>query len=446
MKNNKPRTSATSLITAVLIFVTTGISAAGAELTLADCINAALENNPDLQRMSHHAAAARAALDEARSAWWPRLALGGNYTRTDNPPQAFMMKLNQRALDMTDPEFDPNNPGDTGNLRLSASAGWRIYDFGRRRSIAAAAAAGADSAGTQELAARNNLVHEITHVYNAVLQAMAMKRVQEQSILSLEDGLRIANERLAAGATIRADVLNIEVQLAQAQEERIRARNGIQLAIAALNSAIGQDLATAQSIRPPEHLPAPESAPPELDPALVENRPEMHAARKMTQAAKAGYRAAGAQRRPVINVFGSYDHDSDGAIDDMHDSYMAGIAAEWEFFDGGQRRAAREQAREKWLAAKAAEAAMRNRLLLDLRQASLQAQDAYERLLVAAKTIESAEEALRITREQYRQGAADSTALLTAEAALCATRMRHAAAYYDYQVALSNIRRVSGRD
>ncbi len=444
IKKPKQNSFITSALIAVLIFLAAGISAAGAELTLADCISAALEHNPDLQQMQHNAAAAHAAVDEARSAWWPRLALGGSYTRTDNPPQAFMMLLNQQALDMGSPAFDPNNPADTGNLRLSASARWRLYDFGQRRNAAAAASAGAGSADFMQRAVRNELVHEVTRAYNSVLQAMAMARVQEQSIKSLQESLRFANERLAAGAAVRADVLNIEVQLAQAQEEAIRIRNGIQLALAALNNAIGHELATAQSIRPPEDFTVPQTAPPALAPAMAETRPELQAARQMTAAARAGYRAAGAQRRPVINAFGSHDHDSDGALDDMHGSYIAGIAAEWEFFDGGQRRAARERTREEWLAAQAAEASVYNRLLLDLRQASLQAQDAHERLMVTAKTIESAEEALRIVREQYRQGAADSTRLLAAEAALCATRMRHAAAYYDYQVALSNMRRVSG--
>ena len=64
---------------------------------------------------------------------------------------------------------------------------------------------------------------------------------------------------------------------------------------------------------------------------------------------------------------------------------------------------------------------------------------------VAGKSLASAEEALRITRERYQQGATDITELLTAQVGLTATRTRLAAARYDYLIARSNLERAQGR-
>ena len=85
-----------------------------------------------------------------------------------------------------------------------------------------------------------------------------------------------------------------------------------------------------------------------------------------------------------------------------------------------------------------------NNLRLDLKQAQLESGEAWERLEVTQRSVASAEEALRITSERYRQGAADVTDLLTAQVGLTATRSRSTAAYYDLLVAQSNLKRARG--
>ena len=76
-------------------------------------------------------------------------------------------------------------------------------------------------------------------------------------------------------------MLNLEVQLAQAREDLIRAENSVKLAIAALNTSIGKELVTGQN------LPAPQKGVPgpvfeQEDFKAVENRPELQAAHRQT--------------------------------------------------------------------------------------------------------------------------------------------------------------------
>ena len=66
-------------------------------------IRRALDGNPGIRVMAFRTEAARAAYRQARSATLPRMSASAAYARTDNPPQAFMMALNQGRLDMSDP-------------------------------------------------------------------------------------------------------------------------------------------------------------------------------------------------------------------------------------------------------------------------------------------------------------------------------------------------------
>ena len=417
------------------------VSLSAAELSLEECAKTALQCNPDARAAGYRVEAAAAMIDQARSAFYPQVHLSGGLSRTDNAPQAFMMRLNQRDLQMSDPAFNANDPDDTENIRLSAAARYRLFD-GARRERTAIAGLGEDAAREQLATTRNELIHQVTRGYYGLLQATAFVEVRRDSVRSLEESLRASSERFKAGSVVKTDVLNIEVELAQAREDLIRAENGAQLAMAALNTAIGTNLVSAAGLlQPPPKTDAPQPA--VANGASIENRPELHAAHTWQRMKARAYREAVRDYLPTLDAFGSVDWDSD-SLSDFQDSYTVGVALQWEAFSGGRRSAAVAQARAEWQAAMQQEQKARNELALDLRRAELGASEARERLAVTAKSVESAEEALRITRDRYEQGAADITELLVAETRLTGIRTRDVAAYYDCLIARSNLERAMG--
>lgn len=412
-------------------------------VTLEECITAALDHNPGLRAAEYRVEAARAAYAQARAAWYPRIFLAGNYTRTDNPTQAFMMQMNQRSMNMAAPSFDPNEPDDTDNWRGGVGVQYRIYDGGQRRSGIRMAELSSESQSFMESATRNNLIFEVTRGYYAALQAKAFLDVQDDTVASLEESLRVASERHQAGSAIKTDVLNLDVQLAQAREDRIRARNGFAIALDALNTAIGVDhLVDASTLSPtPDEPPSPEMN--GEDAFDVEQRPEWLAARHALRIQEENMRRSRGAYAPTVNAFGTMDWDSD-RVDDFERSYVAGIMAEWDLFDGGRRSKGLAEARAHYEEAQATLEQTRQHLTLDLKQAQLESESAHERLAVTGKIIQSAEESLRITRQRYEQGAVDITELLNAEVSLAITRMRHAAAQYEYLTARANVDRARG--
>ena len=145
----------------------------------------------------------------------------------------------------------------------------------------------------------------------------------------------------------------------------------------------------------------------------------------------------------TVSAFGSRDWDSD-VSSDFERSYLAGVAAEIEVFDGHRKAQGVAAARADVEAAQAEEALARRQLALDLTQARLNFDDANARRDLAHAGVVSAEEALRLTRERYRQGAADISELLNAETALAASRGNDSAVLYEAATALSNLNRAQG--
>ncbi|TAN37582.1 MAG: TolC family protein [Verrucomicrobia bacterium] len=408
-------------------------------VTLDECIRTTLEANPDAQAAEARIAAAHEAVRQATSAYFPTVTLSSTIARTDNAPQAFFMQLNQRVASM---QSDFNHPGDVDNWRNSVGAKARLLDAGQRGYQRDAAKLGAQAEAASKRALDNELVHQVTRAFYSVLQAQAFVQVRQESVASLTESLRVANERLRAGSAAKSDVLNIEVRLAEAREDLIRAQHGVQLTLAALNMAIGRDLVSETAL--PEAMRQAVASPviePNLD--AVEARPELEAARLAAQAQEKMQRKTERENWPTLSAFGSADWDSE-VNSDFQRSYFVGAVAEWDIFTGFRQSGASAEAKARTAAAKAAAQKALNSLRLDLKQAQLETREAGERLDVTQRSVASAEEALRITNERYRQGAADVTELLTAQVGLTATRSRSTAAYYDLLVAQSNLKRARG--
>ncbi len=411
-------------------------STANAAPSLNDLICLALSNNPALRSADCKVASAKAQAGQAKSAWLPQVKTSAQYARTDNPPQAFFMELNQRRASL---QNDFNNPGDVENMRLSASAGWLLFDGGQRNAMVKMAELGTVAQRLAKAAAVNNLVHDVTHGFYGALQARDAVEVAASAVKSIEESLRLAQTRVNAGAAMKSDALNLEVKLAEAKQRQIQARNGFAFAIASLNTEIGKDAVSADALKSVTDVtPLATSSD-----SSIEQRPELQAAQKLVQIKKEALQKARRAYSPTLSAFGSVDWDSD-VSSDFQRSYMAGAAVEVELFDGGRRSKGVAQAYADCQAAQADAELSQRQLQLDLTQAKLQLDDASSRREVASAATASAEEALRLTRERYQQGAADISELLNAETAQTASRSNASSAEYEVLIAQSNLARAQG--
>lgn len=413
-------------------------SAATNSIPLAECVRAALKESPSAKAASWRIKQAHAGVMQTKAPFYPQVQLGGSYTAANNPSQAFMMQLNQGMLDMSSPDFDPNNPDDTENINLYARLEYRLYDGGQRSLGRDSANAMLSASSARRDAINNELTYKIVESYLVALKARELSAVQRQTIESLNESLRIAKKRTDAGTAIRTDVLNLNVRIAEQQQALIGSENAATIATESLNTLIGKPFITPSQLIPPQH------ATPETHPASDDLRPEQIAANAMSEAERLNHQRSRRTIAPNIDAFGQLDMNTED-FDETAESWFAGVTLSWDAFDGFDRRYANSRTEASWQAAREEERRTTNRVLFEKKQAHLLLTEAMQRLTVAEYSCENAEEALRMTQVQYEQGTADISTLLVAQVGRASAHTQRTTSFYDVRLANAAIMRAEGQ-
>jgi outer membrane protein TolC len=409
-------------------------ASAAAPWTLEQALGCALTNSPDARIATHRIAAAQAGLEQANSAFWPRLSFQSGYTGTDNPMLSFGNILNQRSYS---PSINFNDVPGTDNLNVRGLLTVPLYTGGKITADKRAAQAGNAAARQDAQAVRQTLAGEVARAFFIVLKTRQFIGAAQAAVTSYETNAALAQQRFEAGAALRADVLDLEVRLAQSQEDLVRARNANALAQRALQNLLGiedADFAVADS--------APALIAPVAGATAV--RPESLAAAERARAAAAQIRSAKSGYRPRLSAFGSLDYDHGWVLNGDSQSYTAGVLLQWDLWDGRLTRAKVSEAWANLEIAREQERKVRLAVNLEAEQARLDLQQAQERSRVGEKTVAQAEESLTLTRERFAQGAALATQLIEAQTALTAARVRRADAQADVQIATAALRKALG--
>ena len=138
--------------------------------------------------------------------------------------------------------------------------------------------------------------------FYSILKAREFVRAAEAAVSSYENNANIARQHQQAGTMLKADVLSVEVHLAQAREDLVRARNGLALATRALRNLLGVADDPFEVAATAPEAPAPETSDYSSRPELASLAQKRRAAESAVRSAKAGY-------LPQIGVFGSVDYD-----------------------------------------------------------------------------------------------------------------------------------------
>ncbi|MBI2947712.1 MAG: TolC family protein, partial [Verrucomicrobia bacterium] len=268
------------------------IARASDSWTLERALDYALAHNPDARIAQQRIVAAQAGLEQANSAFWPQLQIQSSYTRTDNPMRVFGSILNQRAYSGT---LDFNRVPDADNLNTKGLATVPIYAGGRNVAGRETAKANAAAAQQESAAVRNALGFEVARAFHTVLKTRQFIHAAEAAVQSLESSRAVAQKRLDRGTLLKPDVLDIEVRLAQAREDLVRARHANTLAERALRNLLGIEEGgfTVADAAPSV------SAPDSIDFSL---RPELAAARERERAAQAQVRGTKSGYQPRLSA------------------------------------------------------------------------------------------------------------------------------------------------
>jgi outer membrane protein TolC len=382
--------------------------ARGAE-TLQDAWALALERDAALAAVRADAEAAAASERAARAARWPTLEASAGYTRYDQAP----------SLDVATPSFAFRSPPIfddddmvMGSARLSVPI-WTGGTLSASIRSAGHAREAAEALGEQAVA---NLKLEVAARYVGVLRARRALEAAAASVDSLEAHVADVQAMVERELVAQSDLLAARVALANAQQQRVRADSGVQLAQAAYNRHLGQPLDRLPDIEDRgalAGLPEETRGIDELLRVASSRRSELRALEARASALEAQARAERGRLLPQLSLEGSYQH-LETTILDREDFTSVGVGLRWTLFDGGQTLQRARSLERGGRAARHRRDDLGSQLELQVREAWLALAEAAARRVATREAVSQADENLRISRELYGAGLASNTQVLDA--------------------------------
>jgi TolC family type I secretion outer membrane protein len=413
-------------------------------VSLEEAVALAFERNPDLRAAAERIAIADAHVEEATAAFYPQIGARLSYGRTDNAGQAFGMIVSQRRFSST---IDINNPGAIQNWRPELVATLSLFRGFRDFNGVEAARKAVEITALERSSLRNALAKAVAETYFVHLATTQQVEVTYASVKAVESELAQARQRFDAGALVKADVLSLEVRLASARDDQVRARNGVEQARTSLRVLLG--LAPEESVElstdlPPEDATLPRTREDALALAAA-SRPELEAAARLIGLRQTELSAEQGARYPSVDAFASYGQDApDLGFSSKQDNWAFGFSVDLPLFNGFRTRARISSAEHRIEEARSLEVQVRLAIEQEVRTSILHREEARERVSVTEKAVSAAEEALRLVREQYQAGTATLTRYLEAEAALTDARSRRIAGRTDLRRSEAELRKAVG--
>ena len=395
----------------------------------------ALAHSPDAHAAGERIRMAEADILAARAAFFPQLGVSGEYSRTDNPMYSFGNILNQGQFTS---DIDFNDPGITDTLQARATLQYRFYNGGQDQAALTAADERSQAAGHERAAVFARLANAVVRAFHTIRQAEDTVSARQSAVAAITASLEVAHARFDAGTLLREDLLNLEVQQARAEEQRIQARHGLDLARRGFRNLLG--LSGGEVL-----LDAPGSDVQEVpDKLATADRPELVAMAAAVRALEAEVQKATAGRLPSADAFASYQTETGLEHDGSGNSWLAGMRLNYTLFDGRRTDAAVDQATARLAGARAEQRKLQLAVDLEAEQARLALAREEERLKVTARMVAAAVESARLARLRFTEGVLLASDLIDTENRLTDARISHALATSARSIAVADLRRAVG--
>ena len=403
-------------------------------LSLEEAVALALRLHPSIRAAEAGYVAAEARIPQARAGFFPRVDTTLSSQRSHS----------ESSFSGGTGTGSSSSPSTTTNNTAQLQATQKIWDFGKTGALVDEAKANAAVSQEEVDRVKNLVVLNVKTAYFGLLQAQRLVRVTDASLGRAELNLRSARGFFEVGTKPRSDVTKAEVEVAQARLNLIRATNSVRIAETTLNNALG--LQAEASIQVQDILSF-EGVKFDLDQLRDEaskNRPELRQARARVAAAQAQLRGGQNAFYPDVNGVASVSRTGDD-YPPQNDNWSVSVTLSWNLFQGYFNQARLRETRAN------VEAAERNldtlglQVRLEVEQAFLAMNEAEERIGATAKSVESAEENLRLAQGRYDAGVGTILELTDAQVALTQAQVDQVQALADHKSARARLDNALGR-
>jgi outer membrane protein len=398
-------------------------------ITLAEALRRAARVDPDYVR----------ALGQIEDAEWGRRAAR----------LAFFVPSVELGLDETKYSqafFNPADPGTpTSTLVVGrASANYEVFSL-RKFAELSRTRADLESAEAGELEQRFRAALETESSYYDVLVNQELGRVARERASRAREGLGIARARVASGAAVQTDSLQLVLEVTRADVEVLRRRNALSTARLELGRRVGSpgpvDAAPLDTTPAPD-LPIPLA---EALRAALDQGPQYQAARATERSADAAVRAQRSDYLPTLSV---------GALHQRYDTEIFPGAANvssvtfrlsYPLWNNGQREIELTRARVNRDVARAIREDLERAVRRDVAAAYDTYQTSRAAVHLAGIGVTVARENYRMQEMRYRAGAGVILDLLDAQVNVAQAEADLVQARYETRLALAGLEAILGR-
>ena len=415
----------------------------GSPLSLADAINLALRQNPNILRAQKDLESTQGIVIETRAIGLPTVGFAGSYSAAQSSD-----------VDVVEsPQFPGFVLGTAQNWSAQVKLVQSFYQGGRILSALRTARLTQQQSMLNYQTALADTVLAVQVAYYDVLLATQQITVQEASVELLTRELADTNRRFEAGTVPRFNVLRAEVELANARPKLINARNSSRISKNNLANLLGLNVPHQTFEDIPLMLTSKLEAEPydiELPRAIsmaLEKRTELTALDKAQALRKEDIVNAKAGNKPVLQGYVGYDsHNSilSTELTDVKYGWIAGAQLSWNLFDGLRTQGKVIEATANYERAGIDLDDKTRSIELEVRTAFSNFIEAREVLESQKKVMEQAEEALRLARARSEAGTGTQLDVLSAQTALTESRTTQVQALHDYEAARARLQRAIG--
>lgn len=443
----KSKASLLFLVPVILLSLVFQTSAALAQekkvYTIEASIAEALENNWSLKAKKEKIEQAGNVRKRARAEFLPKLSTSYGYTRLSEVYKSDPVSL---GFFGTIPGRDQNT---RDNYQWKGTVTQPVFTGFALTSSYRLAELGIDQSDMEVELEKLDLVLKVKEAYLHILGVDKTLGVAKKAVESLESHVKVAGSFYKVGMIPINDLLKSQVELANAQQDLVKALNATKLTRANFNTILSRQI----------------NAPVELKDILVykpekgdlenymekalKNRPEIKLLDINILRTDQQIRLVKSKNYPGVALTYNYikeGDDPDVSGSPFHDAnsweVMAGLT--WTFWEWGKTH---YEVREKLSLKKEliqTKKALEEGIRLEIKDAMLTLEEAEKNIPTTSRAVEQAEENLRVSEERYKAQVTTSTEVLDAQTLLTEGSMNYYRALYDHNLAKARLRRAIG--
>jgi outer membrane protein TolC len=293
--------------------------------------------------------------------------------------------------------------------------------------------------------AKLDLVLQVRVGYFTILRSEKFLLVAQQQVEQFEAQLEVTKAFFDVGIVPKNDVLQAEVNLANARQSLVKAANDLATAKASFNILLRREINTSFEV---VDILGYKAFPLSYEQSLEEAfrlRPEIKTAQLNIDQAKEGVKIARADFFPTVSLAGNYTRFSDD-IDvsggaKFSDRWTIQALATFTLWNWGNTAFKVGESKVKVAQAEDLKNQLIDSITLGVKDDYLNMQVAEKNIKVAETAIEQAEENLRMTEERYKYQVATQTDVIIAVTLLTQAKTNYYGALSDFNVAKAQLER-----